>query len=288
MNSIYLFYGYSGDAGKPPPAFPGGTDRDKSFQLVAETLGVMLGKLFPKDKVYVRQAWTKDVVMQELENAKEPIRQVHIACHGDSTWLSLAYHFDQGDRIHKRAQKYNGQALPDDERAIAAMKEEDALVAGYLTHGLEPARVTAIKSKHAKDAGWQVWGCYAGYPVDVFTTGSGAELDAYFLRFNLGKSALDGIMVEVAKTFGVFCTAAKGHGGLEFWHGTKAKKVERNDTKTPAKKPFWLWNVAKSVWVSYGPDGKELPKPLIFGVPCDQKDLPKPMPPKWLTDLYYK
>lgn len=85
--AIYIFYGFSGDPGKTP-AFPGGTDNDTSLKLVAETLKDTLAGLYPSDTIQVVQAWQKDIILTTLVKATQKIRQVHIACHGDSTMLS--------------------------------------------------------------------------------------------------------------------------------------------------------------------------------------------------------
>lgn len=284
--SIYVFYGFSGDRGKTPK-FPNGVDNDKSFKLVAETLAGTLKKLHPTDTIHVRQTWTKNKIIDELEAASDPIRQVHLSCHGDSTMLSLAYKFDRGKRLKARARKFNGMTGTDRDRALKAMKEEDGLVAGFFEHGLEKKRLAKIKGNHANDASWQIWGCYAGYDSDVFEGIGDPEVDPYFKRFNLGKSDIPGVAIDIAKQLKVRVTAAIDGAGLEFWHGEKGKKVIINDKKTPAKNPYWLWNAAGSKWVSYDSSGTKLSRPEMFHVARDTADLPTPKPPKWLTDLYW-
>jgi hypothetical protein len=136
-------------------------------------------------------------------------------------------------------------------------------------------------------ASWQIWGCYAGYEEDTFEGIGNADIDPYLKRFNLGNPPVPGVAVDIAKHIGVTCTAAIDGSGLEFWHGTSSKKVVRNDRKTPAKKPFWLWNTSGSKWVSYDSTGSRLPKPIIFEQARDAADLPTPKPPKWLTDIFW-
>jgi hypothetical protein len=279
---IYIFYGFSGDPGKVP-AFPGGKDNDRSLELVAETLKDTLAALYPSDKIHVLHAWSKDIIIDALAKATEKIRQVHIACHGDSTMLSLAYQFDQGKRIRTRAKKINNIAGASKVQAIKAMKDEDALVAGFFTHAVDQVTLQKIKINHLEKAAWQIWGCYCGYASDSFSGIGDAVIDPYLKRFNMGQLSLPGIAVEIAKTLGVTCTAAKGGAGMNFWHGGKGKKVLQNTKTTPAKKPFWLWNTKGSSWVTYDASGKALAKPIIFQVARNKSALTPPTPPAWLT-----
>lgn len=285
--SIYIFYGFSGSQAGAP-SFPDGTDADKSFQLVAETLAESLRKIYPTYQVYTRQAWTKEKILETLESAREPIDQVHIACHGDSTRLSLSYEFGGGSRLEDRARRFNSMSGSDLERAAAAMLDEDAIVAGLFSLALDRSRLDRIKTKHVSGASWQIWGCYGGYETVTFQGVGDPELDAYFQRFNVGSAEVSGIAVEIAMSFGVVCTAAKGAGGLEFWHGESGQRVVRNSTQTPARKPFWLWNTTGSTWVSYDRTGARLPRPEMFHIPRDSSDLPTPQPPTWLTDLFWQ
>ncbi|MBU1405603.1 MAG: peptidoglycan recognition protein family protein [Proteobacteria bacterium] len=280
--AIYIFYGFSGDGG-PTPAFPGGQDNNRSLELVAATLKDTLAALYPSDVIYVLQAWTKNIMIEALAKAPEKIRQVHIACHGDSTRLSLAYYFDQGKRLRELAKKIDKMAGNSNAKAIKAMQEEDALVAGFFTHAVDPATLQQIKNNHMETAAWQIWGCYCGYASDSFRGIGDAVVDPYLLRFNMGQLKVPGIAVEIAKTLGVTCTAAQGGAGMNFWHGEQGKKVVENTRKTRAKKPFWLWNTKGSSWVTYDATGKALAKPLIFQVARDKAHLPTPNPPAWLT-----
>ncbi|PLX46937.1 MAG: hypothetical protein C0613_15370 [Desulfobulbaceae bacterium] len=280
--AIYIFYGFSGDPGKTP-AFPGGTDNDTSLKLVAETLKDTLAGLYPSDTIQVVQAWQKDIILTTLVKATQKIRQVHIACHGDSTMLSLAYKFDHGKRLKKRAKKFNAMKGTAKDRAIKAMQAEDALVAGFFSQAMDPTTLTTIKGNHSAGAAWQIWGCYCGYATDKFSGFGDAVIDPYLKRFNLGKLSLPGIAVEIATSLGVTCTAAKGGAGMNFWHGEPGKKVVQNSRTTKAKKPFWLWNTKGSSWVTYDAGGKTIAKPLIFQVARNKADLPTPKPPTWLT-----
>ena len=72
----------------------------QSHRLCADTLKVSLSKLFPTDLISVHQAWRHGVVVEKLLAAVDPIRQVHIFTHGDSTRLSLAYVYN--DRFFER------------------------------------------------------------------------------------------------------------------------------------------------------------------------------------------
>lgn len=283
----YVFYGYSGNQRLPTPAFPNGNDRDKSFQIVAETLGVTLQKLNPADRVLVMQAWSKDVIVSTLESSAELIGQVHVAAHGDSTRLSLNYHFDRGSQLLALAQKWNADPGTDTARAIGALREEHGLVTGYFTRGIEPPRLVAIKANLTSNTTFQIWGCFSGHENEVFTGWGDPEIDPYLQRFNFGNPQVDGLARDIAIGLGISCTAAVNGWGLSFWHGTPGKRVKKNDRKVLAQQPFWLWNTKKSDWVTYDSSGLRTPKPSIFGVFRDRTELPRPKPPRWLTSIFW-
>ncbi|MEM7374376.1 MAG: hypothetical protein AAF587_37625 [Bacteroidota bacterium] len=285
--SMYVFYGFSGDISTP--SFPNGQDKNQSFKLTAQTLGKTLQHLHPTSDVKVVQAWTKDIIIRELEAADKPIKQVHIVAHGDSGWISLAYGFGRGNRINGRISRINALSVSENEKALQTLKDEDALVAGFLTRGLSASKKTKIKGNHASNAFWQIWGCFSGWATTKFNGDpDDAEWDKYFKRLNFGQARLDGIAVEIAKTFGVKCTAARGKGGLEFWHGTSGKQVLRNTRSTAAVLPFWVWLTRQSKWHTYDSGGTELPKAFVIGEEKDAAVLTKPKPPSWLTDIYYQ
>lgn len=286
MSSILVFYGFSGSPKEPVPSFPDGVDYDRSYQLAAETLGSSIKKLFPTDNVHVRQAWTKDAILRALETASESIRQVYIVAHADSTRLALACRYDGNARLRKSAVKHNAVPRTDTKRAIEAMKDDDALIAGFFANALEELRLATIKSNHVNGASWQIWGCYAGYASDTFRGIGDADIDPYLERFNFDLPTVPGIAVDIAKSLGVTCTAARDGLGLEFWRRMPTGKVVRNDTRTPANPPFWLWPTRGSRWVSFDPSGKPLPRPLIFEQPRKRPILPTARPPRWLTDLF--
>lgn len=282
---IFVFYGFSGDASVP--SFPNGSDVNQSFKLTAQTLGKSLQFLHPNDSVEVIQAWTKDIIFNALESSPLKIKQVHIIAHGDSQWLSLAYHFDNGNRLINRATAIGAMAGTDTDKAIESLKQEDALSVGF-SRVLPATQKQKIKDNHSADACWQIWGCFAGYSTSNFTGGTGnAILDAYFLRLNFGLPSQDGISVEISKTFGVKCSGAQGAGGLEFWFGTASKDVKLSTTKAAAKLPFWLWLTNGSTWHTFNAAGIELPKPFVLNVERDASELTKPKPPKWFTNLYW-
>lgn len=286
MTSIFIFYGFSGDSGVPLPNFPEGVDHDQSYYLVAETLGVSIKRLFPTDNIHVQQAWTKDTILQTLEMASEPVRQVHIVAHANSTRLSLAYRYDSNTRLRALALKHKPIHASNTECAIEAMREDDALVAGFFAKALEEPRLAAIKSNHINGASWQIWGCYAGCASVTFRGIGDANIDPYLESLNFDLPAVPGIAVDIAKTLGVTCTAARDGVGLEFWHRTPSGKVVRNGTRTPSNSPFWLWPAKRSRWVSFDPSGNLLPEPIIFEQPRKRPILPTARPPRWLTDLF--
>ena len=288
--SILVFYGYSGEAALPD--YPDGVDTNQSFALVAKTIAATLRKAFPGDEVTVVQAWHKDKLIDALERAAHPIRQVHVACHGDSTRLSLSYHYDE--RFQHAVDTYNAMSGSDHARGLAALKAEDAIVAGFFKWGLEPGRLDRIAAAHAPGATWQIWGCFAGYPSDTLgDPGFTAAQNAYVTRMGLGFTTVDGIAVEIAKQLKVTCTAAVDEPGLSdrgllFWHGTAAHAVEMNDNRTAARLPFWLWNNSGSKWVTYGPDGVARPIRIVLGAPHSDGELATGKPPRWLTDAFWK
>jgi len=216
-----------------------------------------------------------------------PIRQVHIFCHGDSSWLSLAYHFDQGRQLLDRARAINGLGGTEDYKALESLKQEDAVVTGFLSRVLNADDKARIKTNHATGASWQIWGCFSGYPSTSFDGDpDDADLDKYFKRFNFGQHSIDGIAVEIAKTFGITCTAAQGNG-LEFWIGRGNGQIEPTTTTSPPIKPFWMWLTRGSDWKSFNNAGSLRSKANLFGRDRSTRALPTPRPPDWLTRGYY-
>lgn len=285
VNSIFVFYGFSGNPRLPVPSFPNGIDHDGSYRLVAETLGVSIKKLFPHDNIRVQQAWTKDIILQTLESAVEPIRQVHVVSHANPTRLSLAYRYDGNARLRTLALKHNTLNHSSDELAINAMREDDALVAGFLANALEKSRLAKIKSNHLYGANWQIWGCYAGCATARFEGIGDPDIDSYFERLNFDMLEVPSIAIDIARSLGVICTAAYGGSGLEFWHRLSTGETMRNNTNTPNRMPFWLWPAKRSRWISFDPSGNVLPKPVIFEQPRRRLVFSSTRPPKWLTEL---
>jgi hypothetical protein len=285
-HTILVFYGYSGD-GTRSGSFPDGVDRNLTFKLSAETAATTLGRVYTKDTIKVIQAWTKSEMMSALSHASPPIRQVHVFCHGDADWLSLAYHYADGARLLERAQRINSANGSESQKGMETLTQEDALVAGYLNRALDPAVKAEIRGKHAPGASWQIWGCFAGYSPTRFTGNQqDPDLDQYFKRLNFGQTDLDGIAVEIAKSFGVACTAAQGNG-LEFWLGKPDGKIVRSTFTTPPTKPFWLWLTSGSDWVTYDASGQLQPEACLFGRNRSPAALPSPRPPLWLTNGYW-
>ena len=280
--SFFVFYCFSGDHFVPD--FPNGVDRNLSFKLTAQTLGRMLQLQNSGKVVQVIQSWTKDILFSTLENSKEKIIQVHICAHGDTTWLSMAYHF--GNRLQTRRDFLDDpaqSAMTPTQKGNWALRNEDAVVAGYITRILTTAQKTKIKNNHVPNASWQIWGCFSGYPSSVFDSNG---TDSYFARFNFGSTFVEGVCVEIAKTFNVKCTGAQGRGGLEFWHG-EGRRAVLNGTSTPARLPFWLWLTAPSSWHTFNTTGTETTLPEVLGVDRTAAELTKPAPPQWFVDMYF-
>lgn len=287
MSSIFVFYGFSGSPKRPVPSFPNGTDHDRSYGLAAQTLATSLRTLYPADEIRVQQTWTKDLLLRALETTAGPIRQVHIFCHAKATRLSLAYRYDDNARLRARAAEFNAAREGSTDCAIRAMTEEDALIAGYFAHALDDERRAMLRRSHMEGACWHIWGCHSGFTSDKFEGIGDDTIDPYLERFNLGLPAVPSIALDIARSLGVVCTAARDGGGSEFWHGTASGKVQRNDTATPATLPFWLWPTRGSRWVSFNPAGDLLPRPVMFGRLQNKRNLHKPRPPKWLTELFW-
>lgn len=285
---IYCFYGHSSagiQAGSG--VFPDAIDKDLSFKMAAETVADSLRKVYTKDNIIVIQAWTKDKIIDALKSDGLPIRQVHIFCHGDADWLSLAYKFDHLNRIKNRARAIDAMAGSETAKGLEALKQDDAFIVGYLSRVMDGATKSKIKSNHSVGASWQIWGCFSGYQRTTFTGfDDDPLLDRYFKRFNFGLTDFDAIAVEIAKTFGVIVTAAVGKG-LAFSHGTPSGQVIRNDKHVLPVKPFWMWLESNSHWNTYDAAGNAVPKANLFGKDREVSELPTGKPPKWLTEAFY-
>jgi hypothetical protein len=292
VSVILIFYGFSGDPGVPVPSFPGGRDRNRSFEMVAETLATSIRKLFPGDTVEVHQAWTKEAILSTIEAAPDPIRQVHVACHGDSDGLSLAYHYDHLSRLDANVTAIEAMAGTDEEKGVQTLLDDDALQAGLFARGLDPARRATLRGKFAAGAGWQIWGCWSGYEATTFGDSTGPVATprrlAYWRRLNFGPASVPGVAIDIAVNLGVTVTAARDGWGLSFWHGKPDRSIHPNGNATPARPPFWLWNTPGSKFVSFGPNGVRLPKAIILGAERSVFDLLPGRPPSWLTDLYWQ
>ncbi|HZF47526.1 MAG TPA: hypothetical protein VE093_02690 [Polyangiaceae bacterium] len=290
-DSIYIFHGHYGDLprGQQAAKWPNGVEHNQSFALAAKTLENILTHWFMSTRVYVRQAWNKDILFRELERATLPIRQVHIMAHGESTQVSLAYRYDDGKRLKDRIKKFNlDKSTPKEKLAFRQWQAEDALVVGYLRHYLGNKGIAKIKNNHARDASWQIWGCYSGFPEATLGTSDDVERNVYFRRFayKQNTATISGIAVEIAKMLGVTCTAAIGQGGTQFWRGAGKGRAQISSSKERAVKPFWLWLNHNSRWVSYDPTGAALDQPVMFQWTWDKSSVSGPQLPQWLIDAY--
>jgi hypothetical protein len=292
VKGIWLFYGFSGSQRLPVPSWPDGVDHDRSLEMTAQTMAKSLGGLFPSDRIRVHQAWTKDTILTNLEAALEPIRQVHIFTHGVAPGLFLAYAYGGGARLKERAVRYNQGPGTDEQRALAALLEEDALLTGLLTRALPSNRVDAIKARHAPGAVWQIWGCRSGVSNARFEGDDDPDLDAYFKRFNFDATIanpLPGVARNIADALDVICTAAAGpdEQGLNFWVAPRPDEVRPASTQDPAQPPFWLWNTSGAKWVSYGAAGLPMNETVMLGRVRRPDALVPPKPPDWLTGLFW-
>ncbi|MBX3160108.1 MAG: hypothetical protein KF773_29340 [Deltaproteobacteria bacterium] len=292
-----MFYGFSGDPG-PVPKWPDGTDPDPSYAIAARTVARSLRTLYPDDHILVVQTWKKEILLETLQKATLPVREVHVCCHGDASRLSLAKDYDGGAWVYRAARimdglskrTFNGVKVFDDVGlGRAAIASELAICAGLFSSAMSAWDVFKLRHKHRWGAAWMIWGCYAGGA----STTHGSSYDAsdsrksYFQRMNLGAASVDGIAKEIAKHLGVTCTAATGHGGTDFWH-RKGGVILPNKKHAPNVEPYWMWGVAKSHWVTYDKDGTLLPAPILYGKARSVAELTTPdqRPPAWLVDLY--
>jgi hypothetical protein len=288
--SIVIGYGYSGDEKGKTPQFPDGFDYNKMFQMAAQTLAVMLRKWFgPRSiRIVLAQTWSTNRLLQALKRAEAPIHQVHIFCHGDSTRLSLAYDFDKGRRLKKRAARFNAMSEKTDaQRAYMQWAAEDAIASGYFRHYFDRKDLAALRAKHAKNANWQIWGCFAGYETDKLGRTGDPAVDTYLRRFGLGRTEVEGIAIEIAKHLGVVCTATKDGAGLEFWiRDKRTRRVRRTGDDDPALEPYWLWSTRGSKWVSYDATGKLMNDVIMFQWIWAKRLLTTGPPPQWMIDGY--
>ena len=313
---IFIFYGYSGnEPGGRVPDFPDGEDANKLFQLGAETLEDALRKRCRNAQDFVvRKAWSKNTIIESLTGASpNSVSQVHILCHADGPWLSLAYKYNGYGRVKDRADMFNPRFRsamgPDAKRdiAIEAMNEEDALVSGLFDTGVLPQQtIDAIKNRMRMDAVWQIWGCNAGGEAAVFFGNTvHGNVNEYSRHLNIyatrvaqrpcvhqptGDLCFEGVAYHIARTLGVTCTAARGGRGTQFWYAGRGRRVIRTDENTPARLPIWLWATSSADWVTWRKNQatntvESVTPPVVLGEPiADQRD---PKPPAWLTGLFW-
>lgn len=93
------------------------------------------------DNICVQQAWSKDVILQTLENASTPIHQVHVVAHASAALLSLACRYNNNSRLRALAIACNEASFDDHNRAIHALQHEDNLVTGFFANALEKHRL---------------------------------------------------------------------------------------------------------------------------------------------------
>jgi hypothetical protein len=173
--------------------------------------------------------------------------------------------------------------LPDFIRRYVALRHEPALLSGFFSDALEPAKLTAIKSRLAPDAQLHVWGCFAGAPDHTFDTA-----DAYWNLFNPGGAAAEGIAREIARTLGISATAVRDPRnihGMDFCVRDSSGVFNCSNRRRPLV-PTWQWPRGSSVrWVTWdsagNPDEADI---LFFGnrIPADR--LKPGQPPRWFAD----
>lgn len=321
-------------------------DSNKSYQRAAETLGATIKRTWPSYDISIEATWTHEVMLNALANSKSRIQQVHVFSHGASSGLSLAYKFPNktAKRLNAQAAVYWSEvplyAWSKEVIVDRALAREDGLVAGRLSrYGWEhyvktegragtiakqveaTAKLTAIRGLLAEGAYIQLWNCYSGSPdANYFIGGSGYHSITVEYRARLhaaikeqagaGPANQDkpGIAREMAKVFGVPCTAAKRikeneDAGTLFFH-----RDSKGAIQTEAKgAPSWMWTHPNAQWLTYGSNGDDLTAKgsgvLMLGKWRDVADVRsaalsggadskswkvKTPPPKWLTDAYDK
>jgi hypothetical protein len=164
------------------------------------------------------------------------------ASHGrDATRLSLAHKYDHVSWIDRRAkvmdelaaQTVHGIRVASDlDLGKVSIQKERAMCAGLFANVLDRWDLLRLRSKHAIDSAWMIWGCYAGGASGTHGSSYAATnpWKRYFERMNLGAASVDGIAKEIARELRVHCTGATGQGGTDFWH-----VVERRHTSTIEK-----------------------------------------------------
>lgn len=296
---IFPFFGFSGS--DKVTDIKSGKDTDRSFELVASTLSRMAKNLYPASNVFPAfKSWTyRDMLTGLLFGAMSgTIGEIHVCTHGGSSLLSLAYEFDGGERIRKRAKKLNRLVRTIGERAagIQALDEEDGLWTGTLSvfpsdpDNWRKRAVDLIKPALDKNGYIHVWGCYAGSTLASLSYDDDAVLGPYFKRFRL-RNENPGVARDIAMALGRPVTAAqvladKSEGGLNFWVRRDNGKIERASRKEAPKAPYWLWPDKNAKWVTFKPDGSESSKVRIWSSEWDAKDVASGKPPEWFTSFY--
>jgi hypothetical protein len=280
-----IFFGYSG-AHEPT----GTKERDTSFFLVAHTLKLHLQRRFPTDVVELFCAWRKDVFVNALRTLPpDPtlkIRQIHYVGHGAGGGLYFGYH--NSSSTAQRAALINvilntpaivGTAA----RRRIALDLDPALMSGFFSDALAPAKLAAIKSQLAADALMHVWGCFAGAPTHTFDT-----TDPYWNLFNAGGPPVEGVARHIARTLGIEVTACRdpeGIHGMDFCHRTAKGDLNCSDIR-PERLPHWLWPESRKVrWITWDATGASNETTINFlGSRIAATTVPPGRPPKWLTN----
>jgi len=319
VDYILPFYGYSGSSATID--FKTGQDPNRLFKLAAGTLGRMAKQTSPGATVYPpMKSWTYTAITDAVANLQAvsaarggQVKEIHICCHGGSAMLSLAYNFDKGERIRRRASHFNMLATPGSDRiaAYTALDDEDALLSGTFsmftadvpTNKLRKMRTTIFRNMLAKDAYIHLWGCYSGAewanftlpPVSQHLRGGRStdwlpEVQTYLTRFELRKPS-PGIARDMAMALGVPVTAArllegKSEGGVNFYYRDAKGNVVETQKGTSYSEPIWMWPIKNSRWVTYGPDGNERPTVRVFGLEFRPEDLQGGKPSEWFVKIY--
>jgi hypothetical protein len=243
----------------------------------AETLHDILRVLFPRSAVHVSQAWTKSEVFSRILRSDGPVRQVHVLAHGDTRHLSLAHGFGGRTRLLERARRFNRMVTSDFDRAVASVRDEDAIVQGYLTFGLSSGERAALRARHLPDAQWQLWGIEQATDSNDSSHAAGdPELRHYMGRFAAVQGDGTSLGQEIAIALRVFATTSP--------ISTAAMLPAAASTVQGGRRP-----PVPPAWTTHAPrTGARSSTTLVCGLPYapDDPDIARRQLPAALGDLY--
>jgi hypothetical protein len=263
---IWIFIGYSGARAISPPRFPDGHDPDSRPRQCAAQLRDALRYLYPGRAIKVAAAWSRAHVFERLLNERDSIDQVHVIAQGDAHRLDLAYRYDDGRRLLERARRVARGATSPERRAEVALRDEDALVSGWLSNAASREQLAALRAHHRTGACWQLW--TAPEPLRTLPDRHYLELAAYSRALSAAASP-DGLAAEIARQLAVPCTT-----GLEALR-----------TPNRQREGEWTWG-APAGWHTFWPNGARSSETvLLCGLPHPARAMAGERRPMWIASL---